>query len=143
MIPQVKILHRENTHKIDFLRNAVVGCDGAIEPFIRIATHGLSFRQLYGELEADFQSNREAKMATLRDNVASQRDNDVHDEFRLAGVLSDGQAKYKFRSSVPSKKSNSRGKVKRVDPLSIMGCFNCGDPSHMLKDFQKKRISLC
>ena len=47
---QVPPSHRGNAHKIQFLRNAVVGCEWATEPLSRIATHNLSFQQLYGEL---------------------------------------------------------------------------------------------
>ena len=45
---QVPPSHWGNAHKIEFLRNAVVGCEWAAEPLSRIATHNLSFQQLYG-----------------------------------------------------------------------------------------------
>ncbi len=66
---QVPNSHRGNAHKIEFLRNAVVKCDWATEPLSRIATHNLSFQQLYGELEAAHQLDKEAKLAVLRDKL--------------------------------------------------------------------------
>ena len=50
--PQVPISHRGNAHRIEFLRNAVVGYEWATEPLSRIAPQGLPFQELYGELAA-------------------------------------------------------------------------------------------
>eukprot|EP00171_Calliarthron_tuberculosum_P015940 IDg15940t1 len=43
----------------------------ATEPLSRIATRGLSFQQLYGELEAALHLEREAKVAVIRDKASS------------------------------------------------------------------------
>lgn len=46
--PQVPASHRGDSHKVDFLRGAVVNYDWATEPLSRVATQGPSFQQLYG-----------------------------------------------------------------------------------------------
>ena len=80
------ISHRGNACKVEFLRNAVVGCEWATEPLSRIATYNLTFQQLYGELESGHLLNKEAKIAVLRENIASNRKADGSDESNLAGI---------------------------------------------------------
>ncbi|GAB0493903.1 hypothetical protein MMPV_005190 [Pyropia vietnamensis] len=53
-------------YKVEFLRNAVVGNSWATEPLSRIATHCLTFQQLYGELEAALHLHNEACLAVKR-----------------------------------------------------------------------------
>lgn len=48
LAPQVPRSHQGDAHKVEFLRNAVVGSPCDTEPLSRIATHGLTFQQLYG-----------------------------------------------------------------------------------------------
>eukprot|EP00171_Calliarthron_tuberculosum_P023415 IDg23415t1 len=69
--PQVPQSHRGEAHKIEYLRNSTVGFSWATEPLSRIATHGLSFQQLYGELEAALHLEREARVAVIRDKASS------------------------------------------------------------------------
>lgn len=52
MARQVRSSHHGEAHRIEFLHKAVVGYEWAEEPIIRNAAHGLSFQQLYAELEA-------------------------------------------------------------------------------------------
>ena len=49
--------------------NAVVGNEWATEPLSRISTGNLTFLQLYSELEAALQLNKEAELAKLRNGV--------------------------------------------------------------------------
>ena len=44
--------HQGDAHKFEFLRNAVVGMPWSNEPLSQVATHNLTFQQLYAELEA-------------------------------------------------------------------------------------------
>lgn len=98
-------LHRGDARKVEFLRNAVVWSGWSHEPLSRVATHGLSFQQLYGELEAAFQLQKEAKQATLRDAATRTKDLGEDD---VPGILFTGQTRYAkhpsrnrfFRSSV-------------------------------------------
>lgn len=66
--PQVPLSYRGEAHKVDFLRGAVVGYAWANEPLSRVATQGLTFQQLYGELEASLQLHLEAESASAKDD---------------------------------------------------------------------------
>ncbi|GAB0492781.1 hypothetical protein MMPV_004051 [Pyropia vietnamensis] len=70
LAPQVPRSHHGESYKVEFLRNAVVGNSWATEPLSRIATHRLTFQQLYGELEAALHLHNEARLAVMRDEVA-------------------------------------------------------------------------
>lgn len=122
---QVPASHRGDAHKMEFLRGAVIGYSWSHEPLSRVATHGLSFQQLYGELEAALQLEKEAEIMKQRDR-ATQAIREKHDE--VVGVNYAGQGRY-------IRKQNFRKSYKsRKNPLEISGCFNCDDPSHMIKD---------
>ena len=137
LAPKVPRSHRWNAPKIEFLRNAVVGFDWATEPLSRIATQNLSFQQLYGELEVAHQLDKEAKLAVLGEKVGSARSTRDNDESNIACILYQGQRRYAFRNKAGNKFFDSSQKKNKFDPLTIMGCFNCGDPSHMLQDCMK------
>lgn len=83
LLRQAPISHQRDAHKVEFLRNAVVGTPWSIEPFSRVATHQLTFQQLYAELEAAWQLCKESKMAVprgraqLRGRVIPQGDSAV------------------------------------------------------------------
>ena len=47
------------------------------------------------------------------------------------------QGKYAFRNKGKGKGVSPKRSDRSVNPLSIMGCFNFGDPSHILKDCPK------
>ena len=68
--PHVPLSHRRESHKIEFLRNATIGYPSTTETLSRIATHGLSFQQLHGELEAALHLQRETKLAVIRDKAS-------------------------------------------------------------------------
>lgn len=52
--------HQGDAHKVEFLRNAVVGMSWSSEPLNRVATRQLTFQQLYSELEAVLQLDKES-----------------------------------------------------------------------------------
>lgn len=70
--PQVPASHRGDAHMMAFLRNPTAGCPWATLPLIRIATHNLSFQELYGELEAALHLQLEANIAMMHDNGTSR-----------------------------------------------------------------------
>ncbi|GAB0496835.1 hypothetical protein MMPV_008156 [Pyropia vietnamensis] len=135
LAPQVPRSHQGDAHKVEFLRNAVVGSPWATEPLSRIATHGLTFQQLYGELEAALHLHKEARLAVAHANSSSSRPLTTQD---VPGILFSGQGRYARPVTNSSAFTNKRpGGVYRAgrgNPLAIMGCFNCDDPAHTMKD---------
>ena len=65
----------------------MVGCEWATEPLSRIATHILSFPQLYRELEAAHELSKEVKMAVLRDKIGPRQQRTEDYEYKTAGML--------------------------------------------------------
>eukprot|EP00171_Calliarthron_tuberculosum_P001155 IDg1155t1 len=151
LAPQVPQSHRGDAHKIEFLRNAIVGENRATEPLSRIATHALSFQQLYGELEAALHLERESKLAIMRDSVTMGRSRSAIEDNRVPGVLHfntdgandadvfyQGQGMYARAHKRLGDKSKQPRPMKRFDPLMVMGCFNCDDPGHVIRNCPKK-----
>ncbi len=87
---QVSMSHRGDAHKIAILGNVVAEHKSATEPIIRIATHQLTFQQLYGELEAAYQLDKEAQLAVFRDKPGREAAA-YEEESKIAGVLFHGQ----------------------------------------------------
>lgn len=85
--------HRGDAHKLEFLRNAVVGYAWSLEPLSRMETHQLSFQQLYVELEAALQLEKEPKLAQARDSVSTKAGFE-YDEKLLSNVHFTGQGRY-------------------------------------------------
>eukprot|EP00171_Calliarthron_tuberculosum_P018940 IDg18940t1 len=125
--PQVPQSHRGEAHKIEFLRNSTVGFSWATEPLSRISTHGLSFQQLYGELEAALHLEREARVAVLRDKASSVMKNGNSSSSTVPGILFEGQGRYlnRHKGVGDRRRSSLRGrqmqqKIRRpFDPLVI------------------------
>lgn len=63
---QVPESYRSDPHRIEFLRNAVVSHQWAKELLIRKETAGISFQQLYEELEIAVQLERETNAAEVQ-----------------------------------------------------------------------------
>lgn len=128
MSRQVPISHQGDAHRIEFLRGAVIGYTWSHEPLSRVATQGLTFQQLYGEIEAALQLHKESQLVASRDDAA-----------RLQVVQDEGEALINFTGQGRYLKPYRDKNVgqKSFDPLSITGCFNCEDPSHVLKDCPK------
>lgn len=118
MSRQVPESHRGDPHKIEFLCNAVVGHQWAKEPLSRIATAGLSFQQLYAELEIAVQLERENMAAELKRKAAV-----TLNSTEIASINFLGQAGYT---------KGTRGKRKTF--FKKPNCFNCGSTSHLVKN---------
>ena len=113
------------------------------EPLSRVATHNLTFQQLYAELEAALQLDKESTLANLRDSAEQRGRMPVSEN--TSEVLYTGQGRYmndpaalKRTFAKPARTFNrgwNRGTPTRAkfDPLSLQGCFNCGG-NHFLKD---------
>lgn len=138
---QVPASHHGEAHRIEFLRRAVVGYDWSREPLSRVATHSLTFQQLYGELEAAVQLDKESKLANLQDRASSVGDQGVESDGGIASINYAGQGRY----SIPTKGRRTsygqgrqigydNGSKNKIDPLSLVGCFNCGEKSHFARD---------
>ena len=84
--------HQGDSHKVEFRRNAVVGTPWPSEPLRRVATHQLTFQQLYAELEAALQLQKETKMAMLRDCPQLGRRTLPEDD--SARIMYAGQGRY-------------------------------------------------
>lgn len=127
MSRQVPRTFQGDAHRIEFLRHAVIGFPWAHDPLSRIASHQLGFQQLYGELEAALQLDKEARLIMSRDEAA--RSSKSADPI---GVNYAGQARYNRSQRNPRP-------TQRKDPLLISGCFNCDDPNHLIKDCPKPK----
>ena len=125
--------HQGDAHKIEFLRNAIVGYPWSHEPLSRVPTHKLTFQMVYGKLEAALQLFKEAKLAMRRDTAETGYQGSHNDP---SNVFYQGQAKYLRDVSAfrRGRDRGSQGKQKKTfNPLSIQGCFNCESPDHVLK----------
>lgn len=136
--PQVPQSHRGEAHKTEFLRNATVGAAWATEPLSRIATHNLTFQEVYGELEAALHLNREAKMAEMRDKV-SLTNSENKSNGDVPGILYKGQGRYHFKKTGIGNrnrqwKADATRKLNDSKGTKTRGCFNCGDREHLIKD---------
>lgn len=135
LAPQVPRSHQGDAHKVEFLRNAVVGSPWATEPLSRIATHGLTFQQLYGELEAALHLHKEARLAVAHASASGHRTPATQD---VPGILFTGQGRYarpsRGTAAGRAKRTGGLSRPAGVDPLAIMGCFNCDDAGHTMKD---------
>lgn len=125
---QVPLSHRGDAHRTEFLRKAVIGYGWSREQLSSIATNGLTFQNLYGELESVVQLDRESRVATEKDKVNNLIQNDDDDAVTIKYT---GQGRYS--KSRPKSQFNHGEKNHLSGPLSLMGCFNCEQPDHMAK----------
>lgn len=88
--------HREDAHRIEFLRKAVIWYNWSNEPLYRVPTLNVSFQQSYGELDASLQLHRKVRLESERDNVSLQPEMRKQKPF---GVQSVGQGRFRNTSS--------------------------------------------
>ena len=138
--------HQGDAHKVEFLRNAVVGTPWSNEPLSRVATHQLTFQRLYAEVEAALQLHKKPNLAMLRARAQLGRRTLPEDDsarimyagqgrcYHVTASSQLGKARKPYGlSSVPRGTGAKPARTGQFDPLSIFGCFNCGG-SHLLKD---------
>lgn len=118
---QVPPSNRGDAHRVEYLRRAILGQNWARESLTRVVTNALTFQQLYGELEAAVQLDKDSRLASSVERAKARAS-----EPNIAlPIHFTGQGGYR-RSN-----ASNRNKPKRsFDQLSIMGCFNCNDPGH-------------
>lgn len=121
--------HRGDSHRVGFLRKAVLSYGWGHEPLSRVATHFLSFQQLYGELETSLQQNKNARLESIRDNDPNSQALAEENPFEVQYVL-------EGRYMSPSK-SYCTIHASPPNSLEIGGSCNCEEPSHMAKDCPK------
>lgn len=126
---QVPPSHRGYTHRIELLRKEAIGQDWSSEPLYREATHGLTFQQLYGDLEAVVQLDKESRFAILRD-LAGHASRDR--SYDAVAINCHVQGRYKH--PLQSVQTRFNDKNPKSDPLSLMGCYNCDSPGHMARE---------
>lgn len=63
--------HLENAHRIYFLCRSLIGFERSHESLFHIATHNLSFQQVYGEQKVALKLHKEAILAELKDRVSN------------------------------------------------------------------------
>lgn len=66
---QAPLVRREDAHRIEFFRHAVIGYSSSHEPLSCVATHQLVFRQLCAEREVSFQLCKKASQVALTDEA--------------------------------------------------------------------------
>ena len=137
--PQAPKSHRGNAHRVEFLRNAVIGSEWAKDPLSRIAPENLTFLELFSELESALQLHKETELAKLLDEKIDMNLQDTVVE----GTLYSGQGRYIRKNSFTSY-GNAKGrrylpqnKRPNFNPLTIAGCFNCDDPGHTMSQCPK------
>lgn len=74
MSHQVPVSHRGDAHRVEFLRRAVIGQTWARETLLRVATNELSFQELYGELDAAIQLDKESRLASAFERARNHTD---------------------------------------------------------------------
>jgi len=138
----VPAAYQGEEHRVAFLRGAVIGYTWAAEPLSRIATHNLSFQQLYAELSSSLSLSRESANAVARDRILSGSGSVADDS---ADIMFQGQGQYSMRNhGVGNRAGAIQGATTapRFDPLTIMGCFNCDDPKHTINNCPKPKNTL-
>jgi hypothetical protein len=67
LAPQGPIYCRTEMHRIEYLRFAVIGMTWAKDPLSRASAGGMDYQELFSQLEASIQQEREEKAAGMRD----------------------------------------------------------------------------
>jgi len=138
----VPAAYQGEEHRVAFLRGSVIGYTWTAQPLSRIATHNLSFQQLYAELCSSLSLSRENANAVARDRILSGSGS-VDDE--STGITFQGQGQYSMRNyGVGNRAGAVQGATTapRFDPFTIMGCCNCDDPKHTINICPKPKNTL-
>lgn len=120
--------YRTESHKIDYLRNAVIGTTWAAGPLSRMSTTCMTYQELYAQLESSIQNEKDTKQALAVDHAArlvpktsTPGEQFGSEDTPIPGVMFAGQARYGRHPDVKSRQ-----------------CFNCGSTAHLIKDCPKK-----
>lgn len=123
MTPQCPVSHKNDAHRIRFMRLPVSGRLWSHPALQRVASSGLTFQQLYGELESALQLNREG-LSKKTNNSSAQTPTNTEAVINYAG-----QGKYRRRNA----DFKPRHRKKKSSPLDLLGCLNCDAKDHMAR----------
>lgn len=141
LAPQLPTNYRDDTHKRDYLRLAVVGVPWARAPLGRLTTVDMNFEELYAALISELQLAEEFDAANDPNPNGGMVAQVPSKAYYFAGQGMYGKSTKSIGMPRPT---YARGKAPakadgrtRFDPLTIAGCFNCDDPKHLLKNCPK------
>ena len=123
LAPQGPMHYRSEEHRIEYLRSAVIGMSWAHEPLSRVTAGGMSYQELYSQLESSIQQEREEKAAILQDTNYGRSVN--HSSDKIPGIFFNGQARYGRGKNWKNEQTDSH------QPRS-KSCWNCGSSNHLL-----------
>jgi hypothetical protein len=130
LAPQGPMHYRSEEHRIEYLRSAVIGMSWAREPLSRVNAGGMSYQELFSQLESSIQQERDEKAALLQDSNYRRSGSQISD--KVPGIFFNGQARYgreNTRKYSPANAIQSNGKE----------CWNCGSPNHLLGGCTKQK----
>ena len=123
--------YRTESHKIDYLRNAVTGTTWATAPLSRMSTTNMKYQELYARLESSIQHEKDTKQAIAVDHAAqmapeAMKNLTIGEGFRtegtpIPGVMFTGQARYGRHPNMKSRQ-----------------CYNCASNGHLIKECPKR-----
>ncbi len=122
--------YRNETHKIEYLRHAVIGMTWAKEPLSRLASLNLSYQEFYSQLEASIQQERDEKKYLAVDKANAHitgQEATSSEELKQAipGVLFASQARY--------------GRNPKDNRNGVRTCFKCGSDKHLLRQCPQRK----
>lgn len=121
---KVPTSNRGDGNRIEFLRRAVIGYDWSREPLSRVATNGVMFQKLYGELEVAVQMEKESRSDARKymagSSLRDKKNDSVEDNY-------DGKGR-EVQSTAPTT-SNSRNQPKEeIGTTQLNGMFQLRCP---------------
>lgn len=137
LAPQGLMYCRSERNRIEYLQNAVIGHSWARDACSRANAALISYRELYGQLEAAIQLEQEEKIGRVRDQKSLQLDSLSTDDFQNPEpneTLFTGQSRYKnrLRASRTSKFHHESRK------RNFTSC-NCGKRGHVIAECRQRK----
>jgi len=122
---QAPAAYRNETHKTEYLRHAVIGMTWSKEPLSRLASMNLSYQEFYSQLEASIQQEREEKKFVAVDkanaHISGQEATDIAGlKKAIPGVLFATQA-------------HDRKNITSATNTGRKTCFKCGSDKHLIR----------
>lgn len=126
MSSQLPSSHGGDAHRIRFMRHSVSNRAWSHPALQRVASSGLSFQKLCGELESALQLQKKGTSTKNHQNIMEKRA--MESSFHYIG-----QGRFKRgRSNLAPRTQGSS-----PSPLDVDGCFECDDRGHMARDYPK------
>lgn len=123
--------YRTEAHKIDYLRNAVIGMKWASESLNRCQSMNLSYQDLYTQLEAAIQHSQDEKQALAADKATTNSpDNESESKYFNTEESSD------IKNVIPGVMYAGQARYGR-NPSTRRTCYNCGSEHHIVRECKK------